>query len=252
MEGIIPTTAQVRERIDRCGDEDFRAALRAAFLMCARVSEVVGKTNLSDGYEARGPVPSDAFDTFYEAPNIYDQTPRREKALVIKVRTAKREGMLRMVGLPADYDPWVRETASYFWSRPEGERVFPFSRQDLGDYARSNNVFEGLLWTVRKYQIVLERAKRDQQGRIIEEPKVKAVSEHPKPFTLHSLRDARATQLLLENSFEGVDLAIHGGWAINRAETGVSAVMSRYLDIYKEWKRPFRKLLPSSSTIGKA
>lgn len=244
MEGIIPTTAQVRERIDACGDEEMRAALRSAFLMCARVSEVVGRGNPSDGYDAIGPTPEQAVDVFYEAPNIYDEATRREKALVITIKTAKREGMIRMVGLPADYDPWVKETARYFWSRPEREKVFPFTRQALGDYVRSNNVFEGFIWTVRKYQIVLERAKRDQQGNIVEEPKVKTISEHPKAFTIHSLRDARATQLMLEYNFLGVDLAIHGGWAINRAEAGVSAVQARYLDIYKEWKKPFRKLLP--------
>lgn len=244
MEGKIPSVEEIRQRVDGCGDQDFRAALRAAFLMCARVSEVVGKGNPSDGYEARGPTPKEAIDLFYEAPNKYDDVTRKEKALVVIVKTAKRDGMERWVGLPADYDPWVKETARYFWSRPEGEKVFPFTRQALGDYARSNNVFEGFLWTVRKYQIVLERAKRDQQGNVVEEAKVKAILEHPKPFTIHSLRDARATSLMLENNFVGLDLAIHGGWAINRAEVGVSAVEARYLDIYKEWKKPFKKLLP--------
>lgn len=174
---------------------------------------------------------------------FYEKDGRKEKALVLSVKTAKRGGMVRLVGLPADYDPWVRPTAKTFWDRGT-LKVFPFTRQALGEYVRSNHIFEGYIWTVRKYEILLTPSRRNQAGEIIEKAEVKKVAEHPKPFTVHSLRDARATNLLIDHDFDGVDLAIHGGWAINRAETGISQVMSRYLDIYREWKRPFKRLLP--------
>ena len=68
------------------------------------------------------------------------------------------------------------------------------------------------------------------------------VEGHMKQFTVHSLRDARATELL-SKGFDGVDLGIFGGWAMQRLVTGVTAVMSRYIDIYKQWGIPFPKLM---------
>jgi hypothetical protein len=238
MEGIIPTVDQVRDRIDHAGDEEYRACLRTLFLCCARVSEVVGDSSPGDDSQARGPVGTDAKDEFY------DKDGRQEKALTIQVKTAKRQGMIRVIGLPADYEPWVRPTAKYFWNK-DTEKVFPFTRQTLGEYVRGNGIFEGFIWTVRKYEISLSPAKRNDKGDILEKAQIQKVDEHPKLFTVHSLRDVRATNLLLDYGFDGVELAIHGGWAINRSETGVSQVMARYLDIYRDWKRPFKKLLPA-------
>ena len=228
------------------GDEDYRACLRAIVLMCARASEVVGVSSPSDVRSpARGPMGKDAKAMVYEGSRDTGDEGRKEKALVIVVKTAKRQGMERWVGVPADYEPWARPTLDYFWNtRGEEEKVFPFTRQALGEYVRSNHVFEGFIWNVLKYEIVLAPARRDQQGNILAEAQVKRVPAHPKPFTIHSLRDCRATYLISVKRFDGPDLAIHGGWAINRAETGVSQVMARYIDIYREWARPFSKLLP--------
>lgn len=251
VEGHIPTTAEVRERIDRCGDEHYRACLRATFLMCARISEVVGVSSPGDtgpDYTARGPTGEDAVAEYYEAPNPYDKDRQlKEKALVISVKTAKRRGMIRRIGLPADHDPWVRETAKYFWNNNgnQKEPVFPFTRQALWMYMESNQVFEGLTWMVKDYSILLAPAKRDNEGNLLQKADSKFVKEHLKRFTVHSLRDVRATQLIMEYDFDGTDIAIHGGWAISQAEAGVSTVMSRYINLYETWQRPFKKLLPS-------
>lgn len=245
-QGKIPTYAEVCERIDHAGDRDYRACLRAIVLMCARASEVVGESSPSDVRSpARGPTGEDAKDLVYTGIRETNDEGRKENALVIVTKTAKRQGMERWVGIPADYEPWARPTAEYFWNnRPLKEKVFPFTRQALGEYVRSNNIFEGFVWNVLKYDIVLTPTKRDNLGNILAEPLVKKVGSHEKPFTLHSLRDCRATYLISVKRFDGPDLAIHGGWAINRAETGVSQVMARYIDIYRDWARPFSKLLP--------
>lgn len=186
---------------------------------------------------------SDAKAMFYEGRQETHDVGRKEKALVIVTKTAKRQGLERWVGIPVDYEPWARPTFRYFAQR-DNEKVFPFTRQALGEYVRSNHIFEGFIWTVHKYEIVLTPTVRNNVGEVLAKALVKKVERHPKPFTIHSLRDARATYLYVEKHMDGGELAINGGWAINRAEVGVSAVIARYIDLYREWWRPFPKLLP--------
>lgn len=235
--GKVPTTLEVRDRIDRAGDELMRQALRATYLRCARESETVGRAYSPE--TAYGPKGNDA------EPSVWiDPTGQKndEKAVVFHTKTAKRGGMLRLIGLPLD-DPWVKPLAEFMWDRGEQE-AFPLSRQEMVSYVNENDVFEGLVWPVQEYLIFEAPAVRNAQGQIVQAAKVKEVEGHMKPFTVHSLRDARATYLLNERHFDGVDLAIHGGWAINRTVTGISPVMARYVrPIYQQWERPFPKLM---------
>ena len=107
---LIPTSAQVRQRIDNAGDLDNAMALRACYLCCARVSEIVGE-NYGSQNLARGPRGIDAKDVYWES------GPVKEKALVIDIHTAKRSGLLRRLGLAPDYDSWVLPMGQYFWSK---------------------------------------------------------------------------------------------------------------------------------------
>lgn len=235
--GRSATVAEVRERIDRAGDELMRQSLRAAFLWCARESEVVGRAYKPE--TAYGPKGNDA------EPEVWRDPEGRlsdEKALVFHVKTAKRGGLLRNVGLPLN-DPWVMTLAEFMWEKGEGE-AFPLNRQELVAYVNDNDVFEGLSWDLMEYSIFESPAVRDAKGRIVTQAVVKQVPAHRVKFTVHRLRDARATYLINEKHFDGVELAIHGGWAINRTLTGITPVMAKYLKpIYEIWERPFPKLL---------
>jgi hypothetical protein len=213
-----------------------REVLRTCYELCARISEVVGESSPGDTSEARGPRGNEAERVYYEKDDV------RAKAWVAHVKTAKRGGMERWVGLPVELDPWASDLADYFLSQ-EDRLVFPFTRQAVTEFVHSNDVFEGMEWPVQEYRIFLAPALRDPSGRILEDASVRKIEGHMKPFTVHSLRDARATELLNDYNFDGVDLAIHGGWAVQRAVTGVTPVMARYLDLYRDWKRPFPKLL---------
>lgn len=223
LEGEVPTVGQVRARIERAGDRAMGMGLRSCLLLCARVSEVVGYSSPGEGSEARGPKGSDA------KRELTKVGTKEYKALVVDVRTAKRKGMLRRVGLAADFDPWVPQVADYFYERGE-EVAFDFSQRALREYVSSNRLFDGWLWQVDDYLIG-------------EEGTWSKVPGHMKRFSIHSLRDVRATTLLSFYGFDGADLAIHGGWTVNRAVTGISQVMARYLKFYEQWERPFPKLL---------
>jgi hypothetical protein len=198
-------------------------ALRACYLCCARVSEIVGE-NYGSQNLARGPRGIDAKDVYWES------GPVKEKALVIDIHTAKRSGLLRRLGLAPDYDSWVLPMGQYFWSKGESV-VFPFTRQELSEYVESNQVFEGLEWPVDKYTL--------WSGGKVE----RKVEGHLKPFTIHSLRHLRATTLTMDYGFDAWDLAIHGGWTVNVIAAGITEMMARYQKIYERWDRPFPKLL---------
>ncbi len=222
---LVPSFLEVRGRIEHAGDHEFKLCLMTALELCARISEIVGVSTPGDGSFARGPRGSDAKDDWW------GEGFSRQKALVIDVRTAKRKGLVRRIGLPPDFDPWVMKVAEHFWSRGDG-LAFPFTRHSISEYVNENALFEGWGWPVQDYSIY--------EGKGIPPQKIEG---HIKPFSLHSLRDVRATQLLTFYGFDGVDLAIHGGWTIQNTVAGVTSVMARYLDIYQDWRRPFPKLM---------
>lgn len=189
------------------------------------MSEIVGESYASQG-QARGPRGTDAAEPYWES------GAQKVPAWIVDVHTAKRQGLLRRVGLPvgSEYDPWVRPLSDYFHSRGD-QAVFPFSRQELSEYVQSNSVFEDFEWPVDKYNLWADgRLERKIEG-------------HLKPFTIHSLRHLRATTLSMDYGFDAWDLAIHGGWTVNAIAAGITDIMARYQHIYERWDRPFAKLL---------
>jgi hypothetical protein len=196
--------------------------LMAAYLFCARVSEIVGYACPSDQTVARGPTGKDVrLDTFKLG-------SLKSEAAIFTVKTAKRDGKIRKIALPLEkeYEPWTEELVSYFLEH-ERNKVFPFTRQKAHAYA--TKTFSSLSYPIDKYNLYTP-----------EKPKPEPIRAHMKPFRTHALRHLRATQLIEDHGFDGIDLSIFGGWTL-RSMIGVGSAMSRYAHL--NWQRYYPKLL---------
>jgi len=218
----LPDVDVVRSRIEAVPRRDIRYCLVATYLYAGRISEVVGKVYPSDSKKtaARGPRGRDA------TIEIFRLGPLEEEAIVFSVRTAKRDGLIRKVALPLNYEPWAKPLYDYFQQFSPEEHVFPFYQQNIRRYCQENKVFDGLTYLIMRY---------------------KTVKDHIRPFTIHALRHVRTTELVEHYKFDPIDLAIYGGWkpetATRHASSGgiLTRVMSRYL--HTQWERYFPKLL---------
>ena len=222
----LPEVETVRKRIETATKKEAKFCLMAAYLFCARASEIVGATNKYDVKNnqtiARGPSGNDVKLETFEMGDIKTQ------AAIFTVRTAKRDGKIRKIALPLEktYEPWAEQLYSYY--REHGDdKVFPFTRQKTWEYA--NNTFKGLSYPIEKYNLYDP-----------EDPKPKPVKAHLKPFRTHALRHLRATELIETFGFTGFDLSVYGGWTL-RSMVGVGSAMSRYAHL--DWRRYFPKLL---------
>jgi integrase len=196
----------------------------AAYLFCARASEIVGLTNSYDVEHAqtvaRGPTGLDVkLETF-------ELADTKTEAAVFTVRTAKRDGKIRKIALPLErkYEPWTEQLYDYYQEQGS-DKVFPFTRQKAWDYAQE--AFAGLSYPIEKYT-----------GYNSDD--IKAVKAHMKPFRTHALRHLRATELIETFGFTGFDLSVYGGWTL-RSMVGVGSALSRYAHL--DWRRYFPKLL---------
>ena len=222
----LPEVETVRRRIETATKREAKFCLMAAYLFCARASEIVGATNSYDVKNnqtiARGPSGNDVKLETFEIGDIKTQ------AAVFTVPTAKRDGKIRKIALPLEktYEPWAEQLYSYY--REHGEdKVFPFTRQKAWEYA--NKTFKGLSYPIEKYNLYDP-----------EDQKPKPVKAHLKPFRTHALRHLRATELIETFGFTGFDLSVYGGWTL-RSMVGVGSAMSRYAHL--DWRRYFPKLL---------
>lgn len=225
-----PTPALVRAKIERCPDREMRLCLKAGYLFCGRISEVVGVSTLRDSSSARGPKGTDADRELYVLGQL------QEPAIVFSVKTAKKGGMLRRIGLPPAYEPWAQEVFDYFRERGE-ELAFPFTRQTVSDFLVDNDVFGDLTYTIEDYKI--------WENKIM----IAERHKHPRPFRFHAMRHIRAGELVGDFGFDGVDLAIHGGWSLERSMmSAMTKTMARYAaaTVYRNWSKPFPKLLKRS------
>jgi len=222
----LPEVETVRKRIESAKKEEAKFCLMAAYLFCARASEIIGATNRYDLKHnqtvARGPTGKDVKLETFELGDI------KTEAAIFTVRTAKRDGKIRKIALPLDktYEPWTEPLYNYY--RKHGnDKVFPFTRQKAWDYAQET--FSGLNYPIDKYN------KYDPES-----PKPEPVRAHMKPFGTHALRHLRATELIETFGFTGFDLSVYGGWTL-RSMVGVGSAMSRYAHL--DWRRYFPKLL---------
>lgn len=222
----LPEVESVRERIEKAQPEEAKFCLMSAYLFCARASEIVGATNRYDVSHnqtmARGPTGKDVRLETFEVGDI------KTDAAVFTVRTAKRDGKIRKIGLPIEkkFEPWTESLYNYY-KEHEQDKVFPFTRQKAWGYA--HEAFKGLSYPIEKYNLYQP-----------EDPKPKPVRAHLKPFRTHALRHLRATELIETFGFTGFDLSVYGGWTL-RSMVGVGSALSRYAHL--DWRRYFPKLL---------
>ena len=223
---ILPEVPTVRKRIEKTTNDEAKFCLMAAYLFCARASEIIGKTNQYDIKHnqtiARGPTGKDVKLVTFELGDIKTQ------AAVFTIRTAKRDGKIRKIALPfeQEFEPWTKSLYRYYNERGS-EKVFPFTRQKAWQYAQE--AFIGLSYPIEKY------SQYDPK-----ESTPKPVKAHNKPFRTHALRHLRATELIETFGFTGFDLSVYGGWTL-RSMVGVGSSLSRYAHL--NWRRYFPKLL---------
>lgn len=202
----------------------------SAYLFCARASEVVGRTVLSDKQSkksiARGPTGKDIYL------DIFELGPVKEEVAVFTIKTAKRGGKPRSVALPLnrEYEPFTKPLVEYYQKHPNGP-VFPITRHKVWSFA--NTAFNGLHYPIDSYKIY-------ENGTITQQ-----VTDHVKPFGAHALRHIRATELIERYGFDGIDLSIYGGWTL-KSMIGVGSSMSRYAHL--NWRRYFPKLIKPRRT----
>ncbi|MFZ7138317.1 MAG: hypothetical protein ACOWW1_07860 [archaeon] len=222
----LPEVEVVRQRIETAKTKEAKFCLMAAYLFCARASEIVGTTNSYDLNHnqtlARGPTGNDVKLETFELGAIKTQVA------VFTVRTAKRDGKIRKIALPLEkeYEPWTEPLYNYYKEHNK-DKVFPFTRQKAWTYAQET--FSGLRYPIEKYNTY-----------DMEETKPVPVKAHMKPFRTHALRHLRATELIETFGFTGFDLSVYGGWTL-RSMVGVGSAMSRYAHL--DWRRYFPKLI---------
>ena len=222
----LPEVETVRKRIESINKKEAKFCLMAAYLFCARVSEIGGSTNKYDIRNkqtiARGPTGNDVKLETFELGEI------KTEAAIFTIRTAKRDGKIRKIALPLEkkYEPWTEELYNYYRIHKD-QKVFPFTRQKAWEY--SQKTFSGLSYPIDKYNLYNP-----------EDLKPKPIKAHLKPFRTHALRHLRATELIESFGFTGFDLSVYGGWTL-RSMVGVGSAMSRYAHL--NWRRYFPKLL---------
>lgn len=205
---------EVRQRISRVPHEGARMALTCCYLFAARVSEIVAFASESDTTTPYGPRGTDAWT------DVYDHYGKSVEVAVFRIRTAKRGGVERFIGLPMDraYEPLTRPVFEYFKSKGE-YYCFPFTRQAL--FVHASEAFKGIKYPIEKYA---------------------NVGRHEKEAGIHFLRHLRATELRSEYGIWGPELADYGGWSYR--QFGMTSSMTRYQIM--TWQGYFPKLLKPS------
>lgn len=260
----MPDPSEIRKRIERVEDIEYKYCLMTTFILDARISEIVGEMCPGDTSSLYGIKGSYVKIENYEG----------EEVAVFKVVTAKRKPLgafIRLDALPLKHEPWAEKIYDYFQSCGDNY-VFNFNRQQA--WVASKEAFEGLSYPIDHYsiyesadeepdEIELEKARKklayvltgnkdvdDVLVRTVAKMGIKKtieVNPHLKPFRLHALRHERASELVDRFEFDGMDLATYGGWTIQTAtqstpQTRMSSSMSRYL-FNSNWRSYVKKLI---------
>lgn len=218
----LPNVETVRQRIAQARPAQAKYSLMSAYLFCARASEIIGRTAPSDRHKttARGPTRNNL------ELDVFELGPIKEEVAVWTIKTAKRGGKPRKIGLPLNkkYEPFTKQLVDYF-DKHQGV-VFPITRHKLWEFAKE--AFKGLKYPVESYNIYTN-------GEV-----TKSVKDHNRPFGAHALRHVRASELMTNYGFDGIELSIYGGWTL-RSTIGIGSSMSRY--VHLNWRQYFPKLL---------
>jgi len=239
----VPHPNDVRDRIEQTSKKPHRMGLMYGFLIAGRASEVVGKACPSDiRTTPRGPLGRDFERTQARVDNeVYD-------AVVFNVKTSKRGGIPRSIGLPLDpeYEPWAESVLEYFQQFDKNDHVFPYTRQDL--FPSAKEVFkEDYVYPIEEY--TTQSIDQDAFNELIEQvPQsikhlVKVpnylrnknkVPRHNRLLRLHgALRHYRLMELTQRFGFNREDRKVYAGHTLD--------VTDRYTHL--DWQSYFPKLL---------
>lgn len=204
-----PKPIVVRSRIEAVQHKEMRMFLMADFAFCARSVELCGLPE--KGEQSYGPRGN---EVELEDWQDEDYPDIRAKIAVFTIRTAKRDGFVRKIGLPLDYEPWAGILADY-WKEFGKELVFYFPRSKPKYYVESRGVFSGIQYPILPYYVEGEGEKREQ---------------HMRELVLHGLRHVRANELMERYNFNLEQVATYGGWTLRSQGREISpALTNSYL-----------------------
>ncbi len=199
-EGKLPNFREVRGLISSIQDRRFSHGGMYGYLIAGRASEVVTRAYPSDKTTTpNGPYGGDYEVAEYEGYEI----------LVLNVKTSKREGLPRDVGVPLDdrLEPFSRKVLAYFQEFKEHEPVFNYTRQELHKGARA--AFKGYVYPIEPYTIreidheryneILKKVPEEIRP-FVKPPdtviREKKIPRHFKPLALHgAMRHFRSMEL---------------------------------------------------------
>lgn len=237
-EGTLPNYKTVRKLITQIPERSFRLGVMYGYLIAGRVSEIVTKICPSD----TGTTPNGPYGRDYDLAKYNDHD-----VLILNVKTSKREGLPRDIGIPLDknLEPFAEKVLDYFQEHQADDPVFYYTRQDL--YNASIDTFKGYIYpiepyTVReidqeKYQALIDKVP-DELKPLIKPPssiiKETRVPRHTRRLALHgSMRHYRMMELTRRCGFNKEERDIYSGHV-----TG--GVDDRYTHL--NWRQYFPKL----------
>jgi len=237
--GTLPDYKTVRGLIRGIPEKRHRMGGMYGYLIAGRVSEIVTKVCPSDeGTTPNGPYGSD----FSIAEHL------GHEALVLHVKTSKRDGLPRDIGIPLDpeLEPFAKPVYDYFQGFLKDEPVFHYTRQDL--YNGVKKVFDGYIYpiepyTIReidqeKYQAIKNKVPEEIQPFIKPPPNIvneTKVPRHYRRLALHgSMRHYRTMELAQRCGLTKEERDIYTGHT-------TQGVDDRYSHL--NWRLYFPKLL---------
>ncbi len=182
---------KVRERIDSIENKRLRIVAMFQLQTACRVSEAVGKYAVRTG---------DLAFTNYKGNDL----------ALFTIRTAKREGVQRIVALPYTQQ-WVGELVDAF-KKSKGI-VFSYGRSSVEHLYKEE--FQGFEYFIEKYFL----------------EKDKSVAAHNRGFNSHALRHLRLSELVNSYGFNETELMIYAGWKMKgMASRYVTGQWGIYID----------------------
>jgi len=259
----LPEVTEIRQRIESCADPEIKMYLKATFLFGARAVELCGKRCSGEKAIVYGPKGTDAWTTKTEPPDIpskdlakilitaisdkdealkmVDRLTKDVPVALFRIKIAKQkldegeDAPHRIIGLPLEYDSWVKEVYDYFKSKGE-DYVFPFNRAYVWGYiSNKQRIFEGLTYKIKKYNYL-------RTGK-----PVYKILPHPRQLKIHGLRHIRTDELISRYHFDGFDMVAFVGWKLSAKGKSAPAMADVYAEIREAWHRYIKKLCKVST-----
>jgi len=256
-----PTDAEVRARIEKIKDEQYRFGFMYQLLICGRISEMCGQ------YAPHG---TDFVEMEFEVPIFIPQVLEGREVIVVEptmipavmfiAKTAKRDGRLRPCAIPLDpkYEPWAQPMLDYF---KEVGDDYPFMFHEKFEHSiryaqwEAEKAFDGFMWPMiqytrsikipykpemvitkrfgdtgyEEYLVELENGSRywTYSTEFVKDPQ--KVLARWSPFRSHCLRKRREITITLDYGFDGIDSAYFGGWTESGKDKSIPVALKHYL-----------------------